>query len=500
MSLIKYWNDHEKYWFNATEKDDKYLGAIFSQAILKIDCLHPTDRVIIYDQLARHYYRGEVANHIKLYFSYKACKVSNTIEKDQLPNMVWMWMVMPYRHMGYQEVITVIIYHCWNRIQNSTNDNESSILKRFLKSTYKCLDHMHNLTKYEGFTFTTKPIICIRKYKHILEHTDIAQPIISSTYDTLFKGFSEFIQFHKCNNILLMLSGGVDSMVCLHVLQQIPNIKFEVLHINYNNRGEDSYDEEMFLRDWCQYNSIDITVKRFEEIQRERCMKFGLRTFYEEYTRNTKMTILNDLKECSVILGHNKDDTVENILTNISKKQKFDDLLGMQHINSNTFRPLLNISKQKIFEYAHAYKIPYFKNTTPIWSQRGKIRSQVIPVINEWNPTFSNSLEYLAEYLKDIHSVKTQFVKSIINQYYNHHTRQLKIDINTTYPICIWTEIFHTLNVKISHLSLRHFINKLHTSTASKLRVNLTKNIYVNIERSHLYIFINFNYEYQTTT
>ena len=96
-----------------------------------------------------------------------------------------------------------------------------------------------------------------------------------------------------------------------------------------------------------------------------------------------------------VILGHNKDDCLENIFTNIANKTKYDDLRGMTHISNNQvefWRPLLDFSKDEIVEYAKKHDIPHLPNSTPTWSQRGQIRSKVIPCLNEWNPEFIKGL------------------------------------------------------------------------------------------------------------
>ena len=47
------------------------------------------------------------------------------------------------------------------------------------------------------------------------------------------------------------------------------------------------------------------------------------------------------------------------------------------------FRPLLSLEKKFIFDYAHAFGVPYFKDTTPHWSTRGKLRNKLLPLLEE---------------------------------------------------------------------------------------------------------------------
>ena len=84
-----------------------------------------------------------------------------------------------------------------------------------------------------------------------------------------------------------------------------------------------------------------------------------------------------------VLLGHNKDDCFENILTNISNKSNYDNLSGMQILKEieeiMMWRPFLNIEKKYIIEYANTNNIQYLYDSTPEWSVRGKIRDKIKP-------------------------------------------------------------------------------------------------------------------------
>jgi tRNA(Ile)-lysidine synthetase-like protein len=497
MALVKYWISNEHLWFNASKNQDKYLGGLFLQGLMMIDRLTPEEKIICYDQFSRHFYRDEYANHITTYFSHKAMCILEIMGEDtiiDMPDNVWVWMMMPFRHVGNVVDIKNIIATCWIKLKYCTTEENRRILKRFIKASYNNLDYRVNLYKYNGFDFSHQNVKPTgRKYKHILEHAEFALPIIDSTKDPLY---AECVSIFKGVNfkILLMLSGGVDSMVCLHMLLQIPNINIEVVHINYCNRCEDSDDEELFLREWCKYNSIDLTVKRFSEINRRLCMDNGFRTFYEQYTKEVKFKVLTDIEFDKMIVGHNKDDVLENILTNISRKQKYEELQGMTMESDMILRPLLNTSKEDIFKYAHKYKIPYFKNSTPEWSQRAKIRDIVVPAINRWNPGFTDALQNFAEYVKEIDVIKEECVHSILSNNYNSETDIL--ETTRPYTIHIWKSIFNKLFLKgviskqISQASLEHFMTKI--NGLRSVRVNLTKYDCVQINNIENKIIVSF--------
>ena len=41
-------------------------------------------------------------------------------------------------------------------------------------------------------------------------------------------------------------------------------------------------------------------------------------------------------------------------------------------------RPLLEHEKPEIYDFSHKYGVPYFKDSTPSWSTRGKLRNNLV--------------------------------------------------------------------------------------------------------------------------
>ena len=165
----------------------------------------------------------------------------------------------------------------------------------------------------------------------------------------------------KNSTIIISLSGGVDSIVALYVCKYIKDINNSkkikniiAVHINYNNR-DTSTDELNFVNYYCNKLDIKLYFRTIKELSRNRCLHNGLRNLYEEITKNIrydmyKLNINND--RTYILLGHNKDDCFENILTNISNKSNYDNLSGMEILKEidgiNMWRPFLNIEKKNI--------------------------------------------------------------------------------------------------------------------------------------------------------
>ena len=68
--------------------------------------------------------------------------------------------------------------------------------------------------------------------------------------------------------LVVSLSGGVDSMVLLHLLLQLqPRWRFRLhaAHVDYDNRPESSAEAD-YLRGWCAQHGVHCTVRVITEV------------------------------------------------------------------------------------------------------------------------------------------------------------------------------------------------------------------------------------------
>ena len=82
----------------------------------------------------------------------------------------------------------------------------------------------------------------------------------------------------------------------------------------YNNR-ECCIDEVEMLKQWATYLNVELYVRNINEIQRNRNSRF--RTMYEDVTRRIRFSFYR--AKCPILLGHNRDDTFENMFSNLQK-------------------------------------------------------------------------------------------------------------------------------------------------------------------------------------
>lgn len=257
------------------------------------------------------------------------------------------------------------------------------------------------IIKLELFT-ETKKYPNKTNYQYLLESP--ANYVFNSNYLNSIKYDSSPLigcldNFCKTNKVyqkgvIVSLSGGVDSMVTLAILlylQKTYHFRIFTASIDYGLRDE-SIDESRFLEDYTNMFGIKGYISYVKGVSRKK-EDSGSRSEFEEESRNLRFNTYKQIiqennldPDVGVFVAHHLDDIVENIFTNSMRGANLLDLEVMKPISKingvNLYRPFLGFKKQVILEFAHRYGIPYFLDTTPKWSKRGKMRNEIFPLLD----------------------------------------------------------------------------------------------------------------------
>lgn len=434
------WFNHPEWWFSQEPSYDSYITTKYEDLLSTVqEDTDPLTAIIIYDQLPRHIFRGQQAEHIIAYYLDKALNIVrkslHTQYEQTLTPQEWTFFMLPFRHTKHRNKILYVIKCTWQRL--STDNNP--IYKRFLKATYTRFlrDHPSQLSlMYIYGNINCPQVQDPTKFSDLLAYcpntyrSPIESPLFISSLGTDLPNIIKS-NIDPSQPIIISLSGGVDSMVCSFILKhtlQKTNTKLMALHINYDNRPQ--CDQEVaFLRQWCSHLQIPLYIRAIKEIHRAPCMQYELRDLYESYTRDVRYQSYKSLIEPTastsppqVILGHNEDDCLENIMTNIAHQNKYDNLMGMTFSSEqdgiNFIRPLLKTSKENIIQFAKDNNIPFLPNSTPTWSQRGQIRNNIVPVLDKWDTRFVPALFELSKKMSGLHDV----LRSSVSQFITRNT------------------------------------------------------------------------------
>jgi len=519
--ILKFWFPDSttipKFWFDKNKETDQYIKTHYTDLLIKaenhqLNYWKTTSHghlalIILLDQFSRHIYRGDQINMYKNdIIAYHHTKEFFLENKDgDLDTLETMMALMPFRHQ--------IDLDSYEFVINYIKDKSDPIWDNFKHHTmvnYKYLKEHNNLPNRP---VSSDKFINYNKFNSILEKPwspknqkyNFNSPLI----DTLPKYINNNIIDKQNNIIIVSLSGGVDSMVILFILSQLKkfndNLLLVAIHIDYHNRPETGLEAE-FLFNYCSFMNIPLYYRYISEGIRKRGSKY--REEYEELTKQIRFDVYKKVREIyksynfmGVILGHHKGDLQENIFQNVMKGRTLVDLSVIKEsseiLGVKILRLLISHPKSDIFDMAEKNNIPYFKNTTPLWSNRGQYREIIQPAIIK---TFGGGvLTNLSKLGSESDDLCIMIKTNIIDPYMK--TIQIKDTIHSlpivpSQPFTFWKYIIHEwchqnkLPV-ISHKLVQHIYEKLYSKGPIKITCNshislLIKDNFINIEILHI--------------
>ncbi|MGX6970403.1 tRNA lysidine(34) synthetase TilS [Vagococcus bubulae] len=233
-------------------------------------------------------------------------------------------------------------------------------------------------------------------------------------------------------HIVVGVSGGVDSMVLLHLLCQIPKNKRPVIyvaHVNHQLRAE-SEEEQLFVESYAQTYQIPCFVGIWDEgktvdtnvEQQARTFRYA---FFDKVMQETNSTYL--------LTAHHKDDAVETILMRWIQGSQLRKLVGIEKTRSlganKVIRPLLSFSKKELYAYAKEENIPYHEDSSNFSDNylRNRIRHHIRPMLEKENPNLGEGMLRLSQEISTQRQVIDELLQPLVELLvcYQNNTWQL---------------------------------------------------------------------------
>lgn len=192
--------------------------------------------------------------------------------------------------------------------------------------------------------------------------------------------------------IVLGLSGGIDSVVLLHVLRRglrLPPSRLSALHVNHGLSSNASA-WETFCRQHCKSLGLRLQVVKVK-------VERGNST--EAAARSARYTAFARCDAAAVVLGHNRDDQAETVLLQLLRGAGPRGLAAMPQARAAfgkmlLVRPLLGFSRQVIESYAQQQSLRWVEDdsNTDRTYLRNFLRHDVLPRIYDRLPGASATL------------------------------------------------------------------------------------------------------------
>ncbi|MCX6121816.1 MAG: tRNA lysidine(34) synthetase TilS [Ignavibacteriales bacterium] len=253
-------------------------------------------------------------------------------------------------------------------------------------------------------------------------------------------------------SVLLAVSGGVDSMVMLHLFSRVRErlkLKLSVIHVNHQLRGEESMGDEKFVMEMSNFYHIPFSCERIDVMSYAHELglskQLAARCLRYECFERIRVQAGTD----TVATAHHADDNAETVLLNIMRGTGIHGLAGIppKRETGCIIRPLLFATRKEIETYAVEQGITYRNDSSnrSLAYRRNELRHNILPILQKSHPKIVKTLNQIAGTMLDVNEKMRRIVDETMRALIQKdpqgrltlHVEKLKLE-----PDFLWDEIF----------------------------------------------------------
>ena len=279
--------------------------------------------------------------------------------------------------------------------------------------------------------------------------------------------------------IIVGVSGGTDSVVMLHILQKL-GYKCIIAHCNFHLRTNESDRDEIFVRNLADEMKLACLVIEFETIKFAGKHKISIEMAARKLRYEWFDEMLRKHEAQAIAIAHNADDNIETLLMNLVRGTGIKGLTGIPVKNGFVVRPLLSCSRNEIENYLIENGLNFVEDSTNASSdyKRNKFRNEIIPLLEEINPSVRQSLYQTIDRFAGINSIYQQSIEKIKSEIVQITEKGFTIDIEklqkqlqtqTVLYEILFPYGFHTAVIEQINCSLNSESGKLFHSESHSL-------------------------------
>lgn len=244
---------------------------------------------------------------------------------------------------------------------------------------------------------------------------------------SLLTRFIQYIKeqdlFQKSHQLLLAVSGGIDSVVLAELCHQA-GYSFFIAHCNFHLRGEESNRDEAFVRGLADKYSVPLYIQSFDTEKFAERNKISIQVAARELRYNWFRELAEQVKEgredadkkfsgqVKILTAHHANDNIETLLMNFFKGTGIKGLQGILPKQGNLIRPLLFATKEEIVQFSKENNLSFVEDSSNLLDKytRNYFRNQLIPSIQKIFPQVEENLVNNIERFREIDLLYTQAI------------------------------------------------------------------------------------------
>ncbi len=226
------------------------------------------------------------------------------------------------------------------------------------------------------------------------------------TTDKLLQFIEENELFTHKDSLLVAVSGGLDSVALTNLLHKA-NFRFSIVHCNFGLRGNESEEDEFFVRELANHYGVACFHKYFNVkylVEKEQIsIQLAARNMRYQWFE----TLLKDYGYQYLLTAHHQNDVLETVLYNLVKGTGIAGLHGIKPKKEQIVRPLLFATKQEIIDYVQQNNLKWREDSSNVSNKysRNLLRNEVIPLLKRINPSLENTMQQTVERLAAVERI-----------------------------------------------------------------------------------------------
>jgi tRNA(Ile)-lysidine synthase len=221
--------------------------------------------------------------------------------------------------------------------------------------------------------------------------------------------------------LIVGVSGGADSVALLDLLTSLPDFPLTLIiaHLNHQLRDEESTADEQFVRERAAHYQLSCEIRHSDIRQLARQQHMTL----EEAGRTARYRFFEELRQqyhaVAVAVAHHADDQAETFLLRLLRGAGNTGLAAMAPVTqARIIRPLLELTRQELRDYLAEKQLTFREDSSNADCSylRNRIRHELLPLLQDYNPAISQRLTATASLLGDDEALLNQCTDATFNQ------------------------------------------------------------------------------------
>jgi len=212
--------------------------------------------------------------------------------------------------------------------------------------------------------------------------------------------------------LLVAVSGGIDSMVLLHVLRSLGH-RCSVLHVDHGLRGAESDADRSFVEEHCRREGIPFRWKKVDAGAHAGSEGLSIQMAARELRYGFFAEVWKE-QPLKTALAHHADDAVETLLMHLMRGVGASGWSTIPPVSGVFVRPLMGVDRHAIEAYAAEHAISFREDSSNAEAKylRNRVRHELLPLMESMRPGAKRTMARGVKVLREL-ELAGEMVRSV---------------------------------------------------------------------------------------